>query len=66
MKRFLIVLIMLLLTPVVNAKAAQTKVNTLSQGVFKKTWNGDIVQYDNKGKKLHTFKMKNGKVVKIK
>lgn len=66
MKRFLIVLIMLLITSAVNAKVAKTKVNALPQGVFKKSWNGDIVQYDNNGKKAHTYKMKNGKVVKIK
>lgn len=65
MKRFLVVFTMLLLAFEADVKVAQTKVNTLPQGVFKKTWNGDIVQYNN-GKKAHTYKMKNGKVVKIK
>lgn len=66
MKRLLVVLIIILLPSTVSAKVPQTKVNALPQGVFKKTWNGDIVQYDNNGKKAHTYKMKNGKVVKIK
>ena len=40
--------------------------NKYPQGVFKKKRNGDIVQYNSNGKKIHTYKIKNGKILNIK
>ena len=40
--------------------------NKYPQGVFKKKRNGDLVQYNSDGKRIHTYKMKNGKILKIK
>ena len=67
MKRLLILLIILSFSVVcVSAKARTYKTGSIPKGVFKKNWKGDIVQYDNNGKKVHTYKMKNGKVTRIK
>lgn len=66
MKRLLVVLMLLLLTFEAGAKVPESKVKDLPQGVFKKSWNGNIIQYDANGKKTHTYKMKNGKIARIK
>ena len=66
MRRFAAIILLLLLTVTADAKVPAAKANNLPQGVFKKSWNGNIVQYDTNGKKTHTYKMKNGKIARIK
>jgi len=39
---------------------------TLPDSVFKKKFNGQIVQYDKNGKKIGVYKQKNGRYIRIK
>lgn len=66
MRKLFILFAVLSISLSVFAKTPNKKFNNLPSGVFKKTWNGNIVQYDNNGKKIHTYKMKNGKIAGIK
>lgn len=66
MKKLLTIFILLISTTIVFAQNTNAKNNTLPQGIFKKKHNGQVVQYDNKGKKIGIYKIKNGKYVKIK
>jgi hypothetical protein len=38
----------------------------MPEGIFKKQRNGNFVQYDKKGKKIGTYKLKQGRLVLIK
>lgn len=39
---------------------------TFPEGTFRKKRNGDVVQYNGRGKKIGTYKMINGKYEKVK
>ena len=66
MKKLLTILVVLSIISPVFAKIPTVKHNNLPQGTFKKKSNGNIVQYNDKGKKIATYKMINGRLVKIK
>jgi len=66
MKKIFILLIVLSFQLSAYTMVPVQKVDKFPKGVFKKTWNGNIVQYDNNGHKIHTYKVKNGKITGIK
>ena len=66
MKKLAVLFIILIFSLSVYAKTSVKRVNKYPQGVFKKSWNGDIIQYDIKGRKTGIYKIKNGNAVKIK
>ena len=66
MKKLLVLLILLAFSQLSYAELPTKKGHNFQEGVFKKKRNGDIVQYDKNHKKIHTYKIKNGKIVGIK
>ena len=67
MKIILVIILITAYSAVVSA--ATSSVITKSQypqGTFKKLHNGNFVQIDEKGKKIGTYKITNGKLTKIK
>lgn len=66
MKKFLVILCLILFSSSVIAEINSAKINKLPQGTFKKARNGNIVQYDNNGKKIGVYKLNNGSLVRIK
>lgn len=56
MKKILILLTLLSFSLSVYAEVPQSKVNNYPQGTFKKNRSGQIIQYDNKGKKIGVYK----------
>lgn len=50
----------------VYANSGEIKMRKMPQGTFKKTITGKIVQYDKNGKKIGSYKIKNGRYYKIK
>ena len=66
MKKFLVILILLISIPAIYARVSEIKDETLKTGTFKKKHNGEIVQYDKNGKKIGVYKMKYGKIVRVK
>jgi len=66
MKKFLVILILLLSVPSVFSVAPAMKSQNLPQGTFKQKSNGEIVQYDKNGKKIGIYKIQYGKLVRIK
>lgn len=58
MKRFFALLVLLSMTGMaVFAELPERKFNNLPQGTFKKKKDGTIVQYNEKGKKIGTYKL---------
>jgi len=67
MKNICILLLsLILITSTVHAQQTLERKNKLPQGVFKKQRNGQIIQYDNNGKKIGIYKIKNRKYVRVK
>lgn len=67
MKKFFTLLIMFcIILPVFAVPATPSGMKNLPQGSFKKKKNGTFVQYDNRGKKIGTYKLDNGNLTKIK
>ncbi len=66
MRIFLTIFLLLLFISSAFAKVPENLNGSLPGGVFKKNYHGQFVQYDNKGKKIGVYEMKNGKLVKIK
>ena len=66
MRTFLVVSLLLLFITPAFAKMPDSVSSSLPQGVFKKNYRGQIVQYDSKGKKIGVYEVKNGRFVKIK
>lgn len=66
MKKLAVLFVILIFSLTVCAKTSVKHANKYPQGVFKKSWNGDIIQYDKKGKKTGIYKVKNGNAIKIK
>lgn len=66
MRTFLVVFVLLLFTVSAFAKMPEGMSSSLPQGVFKKNFRGQIVQYDSKGKKIGVYEVKSGRFVKIK
>ena len=66
MKKAFILFMVFVFSLASYAKVPENKLNALPSGVFKKSRNGNIVQYDKNGKKVHTYKIKNGRITGIK
>ena len=66
MKKVLVIILSAILISPVMAEATLKKTNNTHDGIFKKKHNGDIVQYDKKGKKIGVYKVINGRYIKIK
>ncbi len=66
MKRFFILLMLIMFSGTVFAKIPVRTIKNPPQGTFKKTRTGKIVQYDKNGKKIGTYKINNGKYIQIK
>ena len=63
-----IIAVILLLLSVCTVQAAmpvRTKMNSMPEGIFKKTRNGKIIQYNSKGKKIGIYELSGGRYVKI-
>ena len=66
MKRFLVIFLSVLLISPVWADLKPSKNTNLPEGVFRKTRNGEFVQYNQKGKKIGVYKIINGRFTKVK
>lgn len=66
MKKFLVIFLSLIMVLPVYAELAAKKTSNLPDGVFKKTRKGEIVRYDNQGKKIGVYKVINGRFIKVK
>ena len=50
----------------VYANSAESRIRKMPEGTFKKSFTGKIIQYDKNGKKIGSYKLKNGRYYKIK
>ena len=66
MRTFFTLFVLLLFVSSVFAKMPDSLNKNLPKGVFKKNFRGQIVQYDNNGKKIGVYEAKSGRFVKIK
>ena len=66
MKRLVLYLVLFSILTPVYADIKVEKAALMPEGVYRRTANGSIVQYNTKGKKIGVYKIKNGKYVKIK
>ena len=66
MRTFLIISVLLLFVSSAFAKLPDSMSSSLPQGVFKKNFRGQIVQYDSNGKKIGIYEVKSGRFVKVK
>ena len=67
MKRLFTVLLLIFFIGTANAEFVPSKrINSMPEGVFKKTRSGKIVQYNSKGKKIGIYKYSNGRYVNVK
>lgn len=65
MKKFLALFFCFVFTTAVYADTSVKIKTNLPQGTFKKSRNGEIVQYEN-GKKTGVYKLKHGKYLRVK
>lgn len=66
MKKFFVIFLLLAIISPVWADLKTKKINNTPDGVFRKTRNGKIVQYDKNGKKIGVYKVVHGRFVKVK
>ena len=65
MKRLLTVILLFITTPALFAFAPEGYKTNLPEGTFKRKRNGEIVQYDKKGKKIGKYKTIQGRFIKV-
>ncbi len=66
MKKFFVIFLLLAFISPVWAELNTKKINNTPEGVFRKTRNGEIAQYDKKGKKIGVYKVVNGRYIRVK
>lgn len=66
MKKFFVIFLLLAFISPVLAELNTKKINNTPEGVFRKTRNGEIAQYDKKGKKIGVYKVVNGRYIRVK